>query len=58
MTVDLKDLTSEQAMVRLWARNTLITHIEQQLMMLKILAGVSDETVEETKERLMKESSK
>lgn len=58
MTVDLKDLTAEQAMVRLWARNMLITHVEQQLMMLNILAGVPDESVEDTKKRLMSDSAK
>jgi hypothetical protein len=36
----------------------LITHIEQQLMQLKMLAGLKEETVEATKERLSKNSNK
>lgn len=39
-------------------RNTLIYHIEQQLSMLSILAGQKNESVEQTKERLRKDSVK
>lgn len=48
----------EDDYVWLLARNTLITHVEQQLLQIKILAGRKDETVEQTKERLKKDSSK
>lgn len=40
------------------ARNTMISHTEQQINMLNILAGMKSETVEETKERLSKDSNK
>lgn len=40
------------------ARNTFINHVDQQLIQIKILAGQKDETVEQTKERLAKDSSK
>ena len=40
------------------SRNTYITHVEQQLVQLKLLAGLKDETVEEVKERLKKDSTK
>lgn len=38
MTMDVKNLLPEQAMVRLIARNELITHVEQQLLQLKVLS--------------------
>ncbi len=40
------------------ARNTYITHVEQQLNQIRALAGMKKETVEETKARLAKNSSK
>lgn len=40
------------------ARNTIISHTEMQLGMLKILGGLKDETLEETQERLRKDSTK
>ena len=58
MTVKIEDMDKEAALVNLKARNTLISHVEQQLMQLKVLAGLKKESVEETKERLAKDSSK
>jgi hypothetical protein len=58
MTVNLENLTPEQALINLKARNSLIQHVEMQLQMLSILAGQKDETVEQTKARLKKDSSK
>jgi hypothetical protein len=47
---------------KLWidmnVRNTLVVHVEQQLSQLQILAGSPDETPEQTKEKLLKDSSK
>lgn len=40
------------------ARNTLINHIEQKLIMLKMWAAEKEETEEETKKRLEKDSVK
>lgn len=40
------------------ARNQFISHIDQQLNTIKILAGMKTETVEETKKRLLQDSSK
>lgn len=42
----------------LLARNTIINHIEQQISQIQILAGRRDESVEDTKERLQKDSTK
>lgn len=42
----------------LLARNTIINHIEQQISQIQILAGRREESVEETKERLQKDSTK
>jgi hypothetical protein len=58
MTIPVDNMTMEQALVNLKARNTLINHVEMQLLMLKSLAGLKEETVSETKERLKKDSSK
>lgn len=44
--------------VNLITRNTLIEHTEMQLQILKLLAGKKEETIEQTKERLSKNSSK
>lgn len=44
--------------VKVNSRNTYISHIEQQLIQLKLLAGLKDETIEESKERLKKDSAK
>ena len=44
--------------IRLLARNQFIKHVESQLMFLMIIAGKKDETVEQTTQRLTKNSSK
>jgi hypothetical protein len=58
MTLKIDDMSPEQAIINLKARNTVIQHIEQQLLSLKLLAGMKDESVEDTKARLQKDSSK
>lgn len=58
MGVKLDEVTDEQALVNLKARNYVISHLEMCLNQLKHLAGLKSETVEETKERLMKNSTK
>lgn len=58
MTVNVTDMSPEDAKINLLARNQLIQHVEQTLMQMKILAGSTDETAEETKDRLAKDSSK
>ena len=58
MTINLENKTPEQAIIDLKARNSLIGHIESQLVQIKMLAGMKDETVEETKARLKQDSSK
>lgn len=58
MTVKIEDLTPEQALINLKARNTVIQHLEMCLQQIKVLAGLKDESVEQTKERLKKDSSK
>lgn len=44
--------------VNLTVRNTVLAHVEIQLQQLSVLAGTKEETVEETKERLFKNSAK
>ena len=42
----------------LLARNTFISHIESQMSVIKVLSGLKSENVEETKKRLLQDSSK
>lgn len=44
--------------VNLIVRNTILAHTEMQLNQLSVLAGTKEETVEQTKERLFKNSAK
>jgi len=53
-----KDKPMAEAIVRLSARNLIVRHVETQLNVFKILAGAKSETVDATKERLMKDSSR
>ena len=55
---DIKGKSPENIYSDLITRNTMINHTEQQLNMLKVLAGLKDETLEQTQERLKKDSSK
>lgn len=58
MTVDVRNLTPEQAYVRLLARNELITHVEQQLIQLQFLTSIKTETPEEKGAKATKNSTK
>lgn len=58
MTLDLKDLSPDQAMVKIWARNSLITHIEQQLLQINQLANMPVETESQKEERKKANSNK
>lgn len=58
MTVPQTDITPEYAYVNWKARNQVITHIEQQLIQLQLLANEKEETEEEKKLRAEKNSTK
>lgn len=58
MTMKVEDQDPEAIITNLKARNTLISHVEQCLMQLSVLAGQKSESVEETKARLGANSSK
>lgn len=58
MALNLKELSNEQALVKIEARNTLILHIEQQLIGLRTMADSVDETPAQVKERMKKDSTK
>jgi hypothetical protein len=58
MTVSVDNMTAEQALVNLKARNILINHVEQQLMQLKLLSEVKEETAEELSVRMEKDNNK
>ncbi len=48
----------EDAVVNLGARNTIISHTDFQMNRLKVLAGVKEESVEDAKKRLERDSNK
>lgn len=56
--VAIDNLPLEEAMINIKARRFTVQHIEFCLMQLKVLAGNKDETIEQTKERLKKDSAK
>lgn len=56
--VEIDNVSPEQAIINIKARKSLITHIEQCLMLLKNLAGTKEETVEQTTKRVFKNSAK
>ena len=58
MTVKVDDMTPEQAVINLKARNSLISHLDQVLNSIKTLAETANETPEEAIERLRKNSTK
>ncbi len=58
MTIDITTKDPETAYVHLLARNQLIMHLETQLLQLKALANIENETEEEQKARIKKDSSK
>jgi hypothetical protein len=58
MTVKVEDMTAEQALINIKARNMLIMHIDQMLLQIKTLAENADESPEQVAEKLKKNSSK
>ncbi len=58
MTIPVEQLTPEQAIVNLKARNSLIAHVDQQLMQLKLMSELPEETAEEVLKRLKTNSNK
>lgn len=46
LTVDVRSMDPQQALVRLMARNELIVHVDQQLMQLNALADMDENTQE------------
>lgn len=58
MTIDVRGLDPQTAFARILARNELISHVEQQLIQLNVLAGQNEETEAEMKERNKKDSTK
>ncbi len=57
MTINLNDLTPEEALIRMYSRNEVILHIEQRLNQIQVLANVIEETPQERAERLKKDSN-
>jgi hypothetical protein len=55
---DWKDLTSPKAYVHTKARNFLLGHVDGKLVMIKNIAGEKQESVDEAKKRMDRNSSK
>lgn len=58
MTIPPTEVTPEYAYINWKARNQLINHIEQMLIQLQVLANEKEETEDEKKARLEKNSTK
>lgn len=58
MTMDITQMHPEAAYQHMLARNQVITHVDQQLMQLQILAGMESVTPEEATTAKKKDSSK
>ncbi len=58
MTIPMQNLTNEEKISNLIARNNLIQHIESQLLQLRILAETDVKTLEEAREAMKKDSNK
>lgn len=56
-SLPIKELTPEQAQINILARNSLIMHLDQQLIQLGVLAN-QGETMEEVAKRIKKNSAK
>ncbi len=58
MTIPTGQMSQDQIVVNLMARNQLIQHIESQLLQLKILAETDAKTLEEAQEAMKRDSNK
>lgn len=58
VTMDITSMHPEQAYQHILARNQVITHVENMLLQLQILAGLKTETKEQVAERNKKDSTK
>jgi hypothetical protein len=56
--LDLSNLTNDQKVIKIEARQMLVQHVEGVLNMIRTLAGTKSETAEETLKRLQKDSAK
>jgi hypothetical protein len=58
MSVSIKEMTPEEAYVRLEARNTLISHIDQVLLQMSLISKMEEQTPAEVKAKLVANSTK
>ncbi len=58
MPIDVDSISPEQLVTTIKARKILISHLEQCLMQLSVLAGSKIDSVEETKKKLTQNSTK
>lgn len=58
MSAPIDDMSPADALINIKARNQLIQHVERCLMILATIAGQKGESIEQTKARLQKNSTK
>ena len=58
LTVPIEQLSKDEAIIHILARNQLIKHIETQLLQLDILANTEAKSLEEIREQMRKDSNK
>lgn len=58
MTLSVKDVSPEECKIQLVARNTLISHVDNVLMQLKLIAGLEPVTPEEAKAKMVADGNK
>lgn len=58
MTVDIRNMTPETAWMTLVARNSVITHVEQMLTQIEVLANMEEATPEKVQEARKQNSTR
>lgn len=58
MTISIKDMSPEDAIIKLTARNELISHVDQVLMQLWLISKLEPMTPEEVKAKMVADGNK
>lgn len=58
MTVSIKEMSPEQAYAHILARNTVISHVDNVLMQLKLIAGLEPISPEEAQAKIKADATK
>lgn len=58
MTVNVNEMSAEEALVNIKARNSLISHVDQQLMSLKLISSTEPVSAEKASVKVVADSAK